>query len=1399
MSNQLSEIKTFDGVMDQDSALWSVGPSNSRYCLNLINIYNQLGTGTAENVRSTVQVINSYITTNGSKTIGAFEDVRDNSVIFFLYSPNNLHGIFRWYQNKGGVFGEIEKIYQVQDANNDPLRFSPDRLITGCSLVDNILYWSEGGNPPMSINTIKANQTNKNKFYNLYFNDSQFGIATTYTINLYEPNVALPIFSFSWTSSGATYSDKVNDLINAANNTVLFSTYLLIEDLIQYARLTLVNVGDYHITVNDAFLIAENFYPDVTPTTVSYAPLNQELITAVKYPPMCEPKAEYANLSSGDSLFAQYIPLDTQILLGTDHFGFIGMNNNSISPFFDNTGLSVLGPSNITSVTSSSRIYQPPLSYLENTTANPITLSVTINLTVLNKSGVGSTYLAFSKYTNISTIPADKVLLNFVNPIDFITQSFTVLITILPAERYALFFESSFGFVSFSTTIFASEIDLGLNTNIAKNAYQFRAKYIYDNLEQSVYGAISNIPLPTNEYQDIINIDYTDPRLESVELASEIKEVVLCLSFDNGVTWFDFKRLQPFEFVGQGRQKYIFNGKESLIAVAEAEAILPYHNIPLKALSQEFIDDRIFYGGITTGYDKVEANMRFDIEYTDTSSLANLINTAPYASKIFWRRGGQYVIGIEYLDDADRKTPVIIDPINSRIKIPFYNEGGINTDFPANIKWSIFHNPPDWATKYQLVRTKDLTQTTYLQFTTNGVTYENIEGGTATMALAAYVVINVENIAYYQDKTNIGAKISFPYVNGDRVRFIKNKAGVYYSYNDHEIIKVDGQKIYIVNDGSIVTSNTPTDTGGDWIEFYSPNTGADDTLFYEFGECLPIENITDYGVTYKAHIGEIQDQYFDAFGFPVTPAIGYANGDVFYRTRRIPYQTFTPPPDGYTINFMSANTPSEFIEDTFYNNGRVNSSELLGQVYQPTGLLFTDRYVSGTRINGLNAVQPANTRQYSTIYGAMTKMQVVNNDILRLIFANGWMMSIYVNQGVIRQGQGGQNLISVYDDVAGNSHIIQRTFGSLNGESVAVNDEGDLFGWDGKDGTVWLSSSSQTVAASDFLMKNTFNNYGIARRGLDQLKSQVPAIYDLGKDLYTITFAPLAPRPFIAPTARVKLADFSQRLSWNVTVGIEQNIYNFNVGTPATADWFNILLAALPRTFTFTTNSDGSFNIAAPTFDPYNNAVLVVTALNIFTGDRFTYNFRFEGGQEAGVEQPFEGVTLAFSRKRKGWTQYFSFVPEMYGRLGNQLISFKEGEMWLHDRGADYNNFYGVQYGSSIKFVLNKDYPKVKVPLAVWYRGIGRLGCKVSTPQTDSYPTGSFTEMLPELFTLEDNGYYSEVLKNKLDPRFTNPNEAWVNGDDIRGDVAEIELYSNENSLVRLDSQRTTYLYSENS
>ena len=66
---------------------------------------------------------------------------------------------------------------------------------------------------------------------------------------------------------------------------------------------------------------------------------------------------------------------------------------------------------------------------------------------------------------------------------------------------------------------------------------------------------------------------------------------------------------------------------------------------------------------------------------------------------------------------------------------------------------------------------------------------------------------------------------------------------------------------------------------------------------------------------------------------------------------------------------LSANTVSDYVNTITSNDGRkANTTNLEGQKYKPTRVVFSNRYISGTKINGLNAVEAANTRQYSLLW-----------------------------------------------------------------------------------------------------------------------------------------------------------------------------------------------------------------------------------------------------------------------------------------------------------------------------------------------------------------------------------------------------------------------------------------------
>jgi len=68
-----------------------------------------------------------------------------------------------------------------------------------------------------------------------------------------------------------------------------------------------------------------------------------------------------------------------------------------------------------------------------------------------------------------------------------------------------------------------------------------------------------------------------------------------------------------------------------------------------------------------------------------------------------------------------------------------------------------------------------------------------------------------------------------------------------------------------------------------------------------------------------------------------------------------------------------------------------------------------------------------------------------------------------------------------------------------------------------------------------------------------------------------------------------------------------------------------------------------------------------------------------------------QGRTMAYSVKRNQFIGEMSFNPEMYSHIDEQLVSFKDGKPWLHERGTSYNVFYGKKYSSEIMFYLNNE------------------------------------------------------------------------------------------------------------
>jgi hypothetical protein len=1286
--------------MDKDTEARYLGAPNYRHLLNARSNINSQGTfGAIEDVMGNVLVNNPFLANGRNKVIGSYEDIAGQSCIFFVWNEFGFHGIFRWYANRVGFpNGEIEKIYQVADPTDNCLSFEENKLITGVNLVGELLLWTDNNQEPRCINIDRANITNKAFTFNLYFDQSAFSNLTNYTINIYGPNTAI----VNWSSLATTYSGRVDDFVLAANSSLSFVAIAKADSKANYAQITMLQPGNYSIDGTPSLIITpNNFYPDKSANVFSYTSLSNQLITNIKYPPFCAPKCEYIikNPVAQQQLQLEFEPYVFNSGGGVILGGYLGIQSIISDPY----NVAVAGSTNIAAQGSPFN-YPPPQGHLKNNTATPITLQITISGQTIPFGSYSAWNLGFVEY-----IQPNNPAYTLIHQIQLAStpglqngpfnQTFTV--TLAPGKLYAVFafgsntqlnLQGLGGVGGFKLTAIQTQNIVSYSKSIINTFYQFRAKYVYDDNQHSVYGAISAVPLSSDLKQDVIKIDYSDFRLSNIELACDIKKVILALTNDNGVTWYDFKELDPYEFIGQNRQIYYFDGKEGLFTIPPSEAILPFHNIPLKSKAQEFIDNRIFYGANLIGYDKVQPNMQFSVLYKTYSANNYIVQSQGKFSDAKWKRGYTGYIGIVYYDNADRKSPVIIDENNSKISIPHYTD--VQTWDSAYINAAINHEPPDYAVKYQFVRTKDLSQSSYLLWIAD---YEFIADDLTTQAspaIASYIRFDLSNIAYYNDNFNLGSSISYTFVKGDRIKFINiSSTNTFYIDNDFEIVSTVGQYTYIKNPfwSQLSVGVNPGPYVGRWIEIYSPNKNVDNNLYYEFGECFEIKEISVNGVTKKYHTGNISNQTYS----PDTPAISnLLNGNVFYRYRNVPFQILNPVVS-QANTVISAETPLDSTDIVWDNNGRINSDKLIEQTNNITNIIFTDQYqkvFSDYTVNGINSVQPLNTKTFNEEYGALNKMQVLNNDVLKLVFGNSYQVSIYVNQGVIRQTQGAGNLISLSDEVAGNSHIIQRTLGTINGESVIVNDEGDMFGYDENEGVVWISSGNGLIQISDRGMKSIFKNYSNQRKATGGV-SETPAVYDLYHDEYIITLG------------------------------------------------------------------------------------------NIVGGDNF------------------EGVTIAYNKQKQGWTSYYSFVPEYYGRVRDFIVSFKDGQLWKHDANVVAKNFYGVQYPRSLTFVSNKDFPKVKDYKAMSVNGLGENDVPVIIiPPFQGYLSGMLSSLSKRFFQTLEGIQYAYFQKDKLSPGFGgNQLQALVNGRNLKGQTIEVTLVNTDSAKSSIYSADIVYFYSEHS
>jgi len=163
------------------------------------------------------------------------------------------------------------------------------------------------------------------------------------------------------------------------------------------------------------------------------------------------------------------------------------------------------------------------------------------------------------------------------------------------------------------------------------------------------------------------------------------------------------------------------------------------------------------------------------------------------------------------------------------------------------------------------------------------------------------------------------------------------------------------------------------------------------------------------------------------------------------------------------------------------------------------------------------------------------------------------------------------------------------------------------------------------------------------------------------------------------------------------------------------------------------------------------------------------------------VFQGFSGqanTTLGFNELRNSYTSFYDYAPEWITSTEGSLVSFKNGQLYVHD-STTYCNFYGTQYKPSIKLVFN-EMQNIKKR----YNTISMLCNKKWIPDTN----GDITTNLGQSSSLQDADFlYKDDKLHAAFKRDASSTGGLYNGNVLKGNWAQINLKPvNGNEFVNL-------------
>ncbi len=872
--------------------------------------------------------------------------------------------------------------------------------------------------------------------------------------------------------------------------------------------------------------------------------------------------------------------------------------------------------------------------------------------------------------------------------------------------------------------------DSAVITNlVADKNYQFNVRYVYINNEESVFGPFSEIVPSNNKIDDPSNT--TDPNKINVTIAIEEDLIHYLKYVDVGIR---NKETGALFIVKTYERHEIFTelvyehtGQTTLNAVDDITAAKTEEPIPRESKSLSIARNRIFMVMDKEGYDVDPSSFKL------TSAQGDEVQDT---TKRYFKEGGKRQVGIYFMDDYGRKSS------NYQVDIVDFSYHDIliqgttgNIFFGKDlskskvINWALTGVGPSWATKFGISLSKELFYDRYAQ-TNMEVKYfvRNLQGDET----AEEAIDDTTNPSAHEV---VGGKLYLVLGTDDDAAGVDKD-----SYNSVHLFLPRNAPI-IPSKGMFVRLMTPMGNNG-FVD------GQASTL---------VNNVEVVGVNNVIVLSKdvINDDFiglnnanlasYDLFRFELYSIKNAADNDKLFETASV----FS------MANGVFSVTSGKLYGSTFYKEigfgsrrTSAGTSWLFGEDLTPTGGAL---------------VESASPTFSTTIYES--DFQGSDGDGLVVVSVN---KTEQIDAFVLDQGFATDNV----------------------GRIVPTKRDGET------------SSPTVLLPTNSFVDDSNINGLHNADAGnkvtLPSERGPVIKFIQVSEDVMVAlheraTTSVYIGRQFITSADGQEILAKSDRI-----VGDDRRLR----GTYGTVNPESVV-----------ENNGRVYYWDAYRFEPMRYSNDGLTPLGSLYGFR---NFFHSTGQERfkylsesvvlGAYHPLwemyiitfapitsQGIpakTIGFSEKFKGWITDFSFLPDEYEKINNDLITWKNGQLYVQEAGVGYNNFYGVQYPSEIEITVNPEGPIDKV-----WEHIGLDSNEKWQVVEITNDQGQVTNLNLEDFEHRGDMYYADILRDLNTPsQALEPGQVAIrHGANMRSQVVKMKFRNNLSTRVELNSINVGY------